>query len=69
MWLLRERLTDVREKSFDLQSKSQTDQFYIKLIVLQVHPKGAIIFDHIRLSLENEFFPKQNNPVAHLHHL
>ena len=56
MWLLRERLTDFREKII-WQSKSRTNQFYIQLIVLHVHPKTAIIFDHSRLGLENKFFP------------
>ena len=38
------------------QSKGQTNQFYIKLIVLQVRPKIAIIS---RLGLENKFFPNK----------
>ena len=42
MWLSRERLTAFREKTF-WRSKNQTKQFYIKLIVLQVHPKIVII--------------------------
>ena len=32
------------------------NKFYIELIVLYVHPKIAIMFDHSRLGLENKFF-------------
>ena len=39
-------------------------KFYIGLIVLYVHSKIAIMFDHSRLGLENKF-PKQNNQVTH----
>ena len=35
------------------------NKFYIELIVLYVHPKIAIMFDHSRLGLENKFFPNQ----------
>ena len=42
MWLLTERLTSFREKTI-WRSRSQTKQFYIKLIVLQVRPKIVII--------------------------
>ena len=39
-------------------------QILHRLIVLYVHLRIAIIFDHGRLGLENKF-PKQNNQVAH----
>ena len=35
------------------------NKFYIELIVLYVHPKIAIMFDHSRLGLENKFFPNK----------
>ena len=35
------------------------NKFYIELIVLYVHSKIAIMFDHSRLGLENKFFPNK----------
>ena len=35
------------------------NKFYMELIVLYVHPKIAIMFDHSRLGLENKFFPNK----------
>ena len=36
-------------------------KFYTELIVLYVHRKIAIFFDHGRLGLENKFFPKERS--------
>ena len=37
------------------------NKFYIELIVLYVHRKIAIFFDHSRLGLENKFFPNKRS--------
>ena len=37
----------------------EKNKFYIQLIVLYVHSKIAIMFDHIRLGLGNKFFPNK----------
>ena len=34
-------------------------KIYSKLIVLYVHPKITITFNHSRLGLENKFFPNK----------
>ena len=39
------------------------NKFYIELIVLYVHRKIAIFFDHSRLGLENKFFPNKRSPT------
>ena len=56
MWLLREKLSDFREKQFD---SPRVKQILHRVIVLYVHPKIAIMFDHSRLGLENKFFPNK----------
>ena len=37
------------------------NKFYIELIVLYVHRKIAIFFDHSRLGLEKKLFPKKRS--------
>ena len=37
------------------------NKFYIELIVLYVHQKIAIFFDHSRLGQENKFFPNKRS--------
>ena len=37
------------------------NKFYIELIVLYVHRKIAIFFDHSRLGPENKFFPNKRS--------
>ena len=37
------------------------NKFYIELIVLYVHRKLAIFFDHSRLGLENKSFPNKRS--------
>ena len=37
------------------------NKFYIELIVLDVHRKIPIFFQHSRLGLENKFFPKKRS--------
>ena len=58
MWLLRERLSDFREKNLQtLRAKSELLKSYIELIALYVHPKNSIAImalDHSRLGLENK---------------
>ena len=52
MWRLRQKLSDFREKCFDSPRVTQ-------ILRLYVHPKIAILFDHVRLGLENKFFPNK----------
>ena len=46
--------------------QSQTNQFYIKLIVLHVHPKIAIILDHSTLGLKTKERTKENGLVIQI---
>ena len=56
MRILRERLSDFREKRVCKQFKEGLNKSYIELIVFLYIQKIAIIFDHSRLGLENKLF-------------
>ena len=57
---MRQMRSDFREK-FD---SPRVKQILHRVIVLYVHPKIAVMFDHSRLGLENKFFP--NKVADHL---
>ena len=56
MWLWGKGLVILEKNNLTVQ---EWNKFYIELIVLFVHPKIAIMFDHSRLGLENKFFPNK----------
>ena len=61
-------------REYSLQTVQEWNKSYIELIVLYVHPKNS---NHLRsqsraiMALDHKRLvpSKQNNPVAHLHHL
>ena len=57
MRLLRES-DSLEKKNLTVQ---EWNKFYIELVVLYVHRKIAIFFDHCRLGQENKFFPNKRN--------
>ena len=63
MWLLRERLSDFREKNLQtLRAKSELLKSYIELIALYVHPKNSIAImalDHSILGPRKQILGKQ----------
>ena len=59
MRILRERLSDFKEKRVCKQFNEGLNKFYIELIVFMYTQKIAIIFDHSRLSEENKLFLKK----------
>ena len=57
MRLLRES-DSLEKKNLTVQ---EWNKFYIELVVLYVHRKIAIFFDHSRLGQENKFFPNKRS--------
>ena len=56
MWILRERLSDFRQKRVCKEFNEGLNKFFIMLIVLMYTQKIAVVFDHSRLGLENKLF-------------
>ena len=57
MRLLRES-DSLEKKNLTVQ---EWNKFYIELVVLYVHRKIAIFFDHSRLGQKNKFFPNKRS--------